>query len=556
MKSVSVPIVVQFLLTFLLALPGGRPVSAQTLRPGQELDLKTGMDRADLTGVIQPQGVALESTIDPEHYYIGPSDVFSVNMWISPPLSFSLTVTPEGTLIIPTVGEVRVSDMTLAEAKRLVLHRVKSRYRGSTEPTVTLVTPRQIVVTVTGNVLNPGSYVLGAYHRIDKAIEEANKLQVTQTQANLRPILANMSTRNITVRHKDGRLSQVDISKFQATKQDQWNPHLREGDLVVVPRKDLERGIFAVYGEVNVPGRFEYVAGDSVRDALQLAQGFTYEAMQDSIEFTRVDIRHDSLISTILDGGAILAGTARDYPLEAGDRIVVRPRPELRADFRVTVTGEVIFPGIYPVTKSRTRLSEIIRKAGGFTEFASLRTADVVRKSFRPGEAQLERLESLRGGATPEDSLYFIYETNLRIQKEIVNVDFESLFANGDSSQNIVLQDGDVIRVPSRRTTIYVFGQVISPGHVPFVAGETAEYYVRKAGGLTDRARESDMKIIKSKTRQWVSPGDTEVQEGDYVWVPKELEYPFSYYMGIIGQTASIISVAVSIVLLVIQTNK
>ena len=65
----------------------------------------------------QPAGVALESPVDPNAYYVGPSDVIAVNFWMSPPQSYSLTVTPEGTLIIPTVGEVMVSGMTLASAK-------------------------------------------------------------------------------------------------------------------------------------------------------------------------------------------------------------------------------------------------------------------------------------------------------------------------------------------------------------------------------------------------------------------------------------------------------
>lgn len=96
----------------------------------------------------------------------------------------------------------------------------------------------------------------------------------------------------------------------------------------------------------------------------------------------------------------------------------------------------------------------------------------------------------------------------------------------------------------------------MTPGHVPYVEGEDFEYYVRKAGGLTERARAGDLKIIKAGTRQWLSPKETAIEEGDYVWVPKEPERPFSYYMNIIGQTASIVSVAVSIVLLVIQSKK
>lgn len=101
----------------------------------------------------------LEGPVDPEKYYVGPSDVLSVNIWISPSLNFSLTVTPEGTLIIPTVGEVRVTDLTLGEAKKKVIEEIKKKYiTGS--PSVTLISPRSITVTVTGAIRYPGNILL------------------------------------------------------------------------------------------------------------------------------------------------------------------------------------------------------------------------------------------------------------------------------------------------------------------------------------------------------------------------------------------------------------
>jgi protein involved in polysaccharide export with SLBB domain len=261
----------------------------------------------------------------------------------------------------------------------------------------------------------------------------------------------------------------------------------------------------------------------------------------------------DTLVSRIVNGDLLLESQIPDVALEPGDRIVVRARPEARADFTVRVEGEVYFPGTYPITRDNTRLVDVIRKAGGFTEFASIKTSEVIRRSVRREDIGLERLLSYRGGARSEDSLYYNLETDLRLQKEIVNVDFEALFLRGDSTQDIMLRDRDVIRIPSRQSTIYVFGQVSSPGHIPFLSGADIEYYVRQAGGYTDRARPDDMRIVKAKTRQWLSPDDTMVEEGDYIWIPKEIERSFDYYMAIIGQTAAILSVALSIVLLTIQ---
>jgi polysaccharide export outer membrane protein len=531
--------------------------SAQIKRPGGETDLFGDRDKATgiPTLVTQPRGPALESTIAPESYFVGPSDVFAINVWTSPPLALQLTVTPEGTLIIPTVGEVRVADMTLSAARRKVIDALGKRYRIG-EPTFTLVTPRPIVITVRGTVLNPGSYVMAAYNRVDKAVEEANKLLTGQRFDELQPVLERMSTRRVIVRHKDGTQSRADIQKFLATRDDRYNPYLREGDNIVVPPNDFKKNVFGVYGAVNAPGRYEFAEGDSVKDALRIAFGFTPTAQPDSVEFSRQDLSGDIVERALLNGRAILEGTQTDLGMQPGDRLLVRGKVDLRGDYRVRVTGEVRRPGIYPITRNSTRLTSVIEAAGGFTEFAALASAEVLREPIAPADVALEQLESLRGGVPPDDSTYYYLETNLRLRKEAVNADFVRLYQMGDSLQNVILQDEDVVNIPSRKRNIYVFGQVVNPGHVAFTGGQDVWYYIQKAGGVTDRARSGDIKVVKAKTRQWLSPGDTHVEEGDYVWIPKQPERPFGYYLNIIAQSASIVSVAVSIVLLVIQTNK
>ena len=132
---------------------------------------------------------------------------------------------------------------------------------------------------------------------------------------------------------------------------------------------------------------------------------------------------------------------------------------------------------------------------------------------------------------------------------------FEKLFLSGDSTQDVILQSEDIVIVPSVKKTIYVFGQVVSPGHIPFIAGEDAFYYVRKAGGFTERARDGDMKIIKGKTKQWLDPDETDIEDGDYVWIPKDPDRPFAYYMTIASQAASVLSVIIGIAVVIVQVT-
>jgi len=536
------------------------PVAFSQTNPSGSLLERLGTrekESPSLEALTQPAtpGPALESVINPENYVVGPSDGFGVSIWTDPPRTLRLTVTPEGTLIVPTVGEFTVAGMTLADARMKLGAEIRKRYKFG-DASITLIVPRSVVVTVQGRVVKPGSYVLPAYARVDKAIEEANRTLDPLLAGEVQAVKNDMSTRRIIVRHNDGTQARVDLKKFLVTKNDRWNPYLREGDIIVVPVNDFSRNVFGIYGHVNVPGRYEYATGDSVGDALRIAFGFSPLARKDSVEFIRQDLQGNVLMRRVLDCDAILDRGQGDFPLQPGDRLVVPGFSDLRGDYTVSVRGMINNPGVYPITRNSTRLVDIIRSAGGFRSDASLASAELIRNSINPAEIETERLQSQRGGVPEEDSLYFHLETALRLRKELVQVDFTALFLQGDSTQNVFLQDNDLIVVPQITKTIYVFGQVVNPGHIEFVPGQDVWYYIQRAGGVTDRARDGDVKIVKARTRQWISPEDQEITEGDYVWVPMEPERPFGYVLNIVAQSAAVLSAAVSIALLAIQIGK
>ncbi|MCC6396696.1 MAG: SLBB domain-containing protein [Bacteroidetes bacterium] len=543
-----------FLACGMLLVGGSLVCHAQSLK--ERLGEAGVEDKEKLsTSVMQAGGSAMESPVDPRSYVVGPSDRIAVNIWTSPPVSLLLTVTPEGTLIIPLVGELQVSGLTLHEAKGNTIAAVKRRYLRS-DVSVTLVQPRPIVVNVVGAVINPGTYTLTAADRAGRAIALANEMSPEQVGVVIPLLPEEISTRNVLIRHRDGTTDRADFPLYLGTKEERYNPSLREGDVVVVPRREPQRHVFGIYGELNLPGRYEIVEGDSVLDALHIAQGFTPLARRDSVIFSRLDREGGVKYDRVINLGAIQSGQEPNFALEPGDRIIVPAMVDLRQDYRIVISGQVKNPGTYPITRNMTRLSEAIRMAGGFTEFASLESAELIRRSISRADVELETLESSRGGIASEDSSYYQLESQLRIRKEIVAVNFHQLFEHNDTTQDVTLKGDDYIIVPSVKQTVYVFGQVVTNGHIPYVQGAPVEHYLQKAGGMTELARKGDLKIVKAKSKQWLSPDETEIEPGDYVWVPREIERSFGYTMGIIGQTASILSVAVSIVLLVIQINK
>jgi protein involved in polysaccharide export with SLBB domain len=503
-----------------------------------------------------PQGsVALESTVDPDRYYVGPSDVISVNIWMSPPLSFSLPVTPEGTLIIPTIGEVKVANLPLSKVKELVVSEGRKKYQH-VEITATLLRPRQVIVTVMGRVLNPAVYTLNGVDRVSRAVDYANTLKRAQTDDDLAILKKDMSTRNITVRHRDGTEQRVDIPKYLATHDGKWNPYLREGDVVLVPRRPEMKFTFAVYGQVYAPGRYEIVEGDKLSDAMEISQGITALGIADHFIFSRLGDDGRTMVNRTISVGNWRDGIPEDFLLQPGDRIIVQRKSDLREDFNVDIKGEVVYPGTYPVTKDRTKLTEVIRMAGGFSEHAALGMAYVLRRTV-PIESRDElHLLDLRGLPSDDDSLGYGLATELRLTHEEVRTDFIKLFVKGDSAEDIILHAEDQVVIPSTEKTVYVFGQVTSPGHVPVVEGKDVSFYIQRAGGFADHANGGGVKVIKGKTRQWLNPGDTKVEEGDYIWVPSEPNHPFSYYMTVASQAVSVLSVIIGVGVVIAQITR
>ena len=61
---------------------------------------------------------------------------------------------------------------------------------------------------------------------------------------------------------------------------------------------------------------------------------------------------------------------------------------------------------------------------------------------------------------------------------------------------------------------------------------------------------------MKGRTKQWLEPGETSIEDGDYIWVPKDPDHPFSYYMTIASQAASVMSVVIGIAVVIVQVTK
>ncbi|MHB1050442.1 MAG: polysaccharide biosynthesis/export family protein [Bacteroidota bacterium] len=535
--------------------------------------LKDRNDRQDQSSSSQQQSqnimsqlpagkIIQDGPVDPKEYIVGPGDIFTVSVWTAQPLMFQVPVTPEGTVIIPTVAEVNISGKTLESAKKLVLNEIRKKYISGTA-SFTLLTPRAFTVTVLGAVLNEGTVIVQSTQRIDAAILLSNDVQQytaknginTSDPKSVKEVqkkLAAGSRRNIVINRKNGTVIRADIEKYLATLETQHNPLLLDGDIIIVQPKNIEQDYVGIYGAVSKEGNYEFVDGDSISAMIRMAGGLTTAAEGGKAILYRTALGGEQQ-NIELDILSILERRSVDVSLQRGDRVIVKSRTQLEQGGVVTVEGEVVTPGSYPIVRDSTTLRQVITMAGGFTKYAGLSGARIFKDVSGKETGVMEYRELLRGRTTAEDTAFVRNELMIKSMTEMTQADFVAIFEKNEIEKDVKLKDGDKIYVPAKSNAVYVFGEVKIPGSVPFVPGKDVDYYLSLSGGVTEHGETDDMRVIKASTKQWLIPGETAIEEGDYIFVPKEPFRPFTYYLTVYSQVFGIVGTIATLFLLTTQ---
>lgn len=442
-----------------------------------------------------------------------------------------------------------------------------------------------ISVTIGGSFPVNGTFPALMTERVDEFITRiyADAVDLTLKVTNDPEIyrkqkeeLVNFALRGIKLKRSNGEELTIDLQKFRLDGDFINNPYLKNDDVLIFPTYDISRNFFSVYGAVNKPGTLFFVEGDEISDALELADGINpaYENV-DSVEISRLSF--DGQTQTITN---IAIDT--DYLIQRGDRLRFLARDTQKRNFAVAVIGEVNMPGTIPITKDNTTLYKVIQLCGGFTPQASLKRARVYSKNslaillekqynislsdqpdledpkFRNTILTLELALMYRmSNVISEDSNYFNLENQLRVLTEGSSLDFRKINDPGSDIANYKVKTGDIIIIPPIENSVYVFGQVLRPGHVTFIEGKDYKYYVNEASGIGELAEEDEIMVIKGGSRAWISPirEKVEIEEGDYIYVPKEnlrsfRSYVFEYsvYISLLASIAAILLSIVTIV--------
>lgn len=441
-----------------------------------------------------------------------------------------------------------------------------------------------ISVTIGGSFPLTGSFPALMTERVDQFVtriyNEAVARATTNAQdermlENLKKDLSQYSLRGIILKRSTGEEINIDLQKFRLYGDFKNNPYLKNDDVIIFPPYDMDRNFFTVNGAVNAPGKFFFVEGDNLNDVILLARGINpaYENVKNA-QIKRLSYNGETQET-------ITANIGSNTPIQRGDQIIVLANESQKKDFYVLILGEVNQPGYIPITKDNSKLGEVINLVKGFTPNASLKRSRIFRgNSITPllerqygikieddllnkntelvdrivsyEQAMMFRMSNL----VEEDKYYFEVENQYRVLNEGSAIDFSQVENENSDIYNFILESGDVIVVPPLTKTVYVFGQVSNPGHVKFAENKDYLYYIEQAGGLGEYA-EDEIMIIKGDSRNWVTATpNVNIEDGDYIFIPKERIRSFQSTIAEWGGYFSIVGSIATVLLLIVQLTK
>lgn len=353
-------------------------------------------------------------------------------------------------------------------------------------------------------------------------------------------------------------LTIAEISKRKAKEEE--DQELKPEDYALFSRHNLLAPIIAKFkqqasvqqamqlveisGNVTFPGIYPLMIGGEVKDLITAAGGLLESAYVKQAEITRIVASDGSKIEHLrFDLESAMKGDLQsNITLQSKDSINVFAIPNWQENVKVELKGELKFPGTYTIRRGET-LTELLERAGGFSQFAEQKAAVFTRTSIKEQEQkQLARLSTeLRRDIASKSFQNSVSSSTLSYEEmNMLLNDLASVEAVGrlvidlplivNNQQNLVLQDGDTLYVPSKRDSISVIGEVnYSTSHL-YKSGVSVDDYIALSGGLKERAAEDRIYIIKANgsvkipsTGGWFAANNAEqLEPGDTIVIPMD----------------------------------
>ncbi|MCF8219790.1 MAG: SLBB domain-containing protein [Bacteroidales bacterium] len=277
-----------------------------------------------------------------------------------------------------------------------------------------------------------------------------------------------------------------------------WEFMLQPGDELRIYDKSTYTNIpqISVQGAVNNSLTTKYDDELTVKDLLTMAGGLTEKASHKRIDVFRLNLDVSKgtsfdVISLEVDSNYSLVAEHEDFYLMPYDQVVVRQIPMFDTDRNVQINGEVMYPGSYPLETGKTRLSDLVKQAGGTTDEADLRNATLIRSFQNTGPVGINLGKALdRSSEKKYDPI--IMEGDVVSIPKFNNVVSIRLHATrlGELKARGVIPDAEFVE----DTTETGLSQQSSKINLVYQGPRSAKWYIENyAGGL---AKEADKRSI------------------------------------------------------------
>ena len=404
-------------------------------------------------------------------------------------------------------------------------------------------------VEVKGAVFRPGMYNLG---------EQVNSVRtlVEHAEGMTEDAFTNRAVMHRMKKDRTLEVIAVDIAGIMDGKV--ADIPLKENDVLFIPtrqEKIVERTL-TIRGEVQYPGVYQYADNETLEDFVLQAGGLTDKASTVNVMVSRrvMDakaLRPDSVIAKTytlsLKDGFVIDGTP-GFKLMPFDEVMIRQSPAYVEQQNVSITGEVMFAGLYTLDRRNARLSELFKKAGGATDQAYLKGARIIRRANEQEKQRMEAVLKMQREEMQKNLLQLAASSNnanaiSQTSKDVertniekfnvpseypVGIDLPEALANPGSDADIILREGDRLVIPQYNGTVKINGAVMFANTVAYEKGKKPSYYIDQAGGFASDALKSKAYIIYMNGKVAKLSHGAKVQPGSEIVIPAKLKRKMS----------------------------
>ena len=393
-------------------------------------------------------------------------------------------------------------------------------------------------IIIKGAVFRPGPYALKDDMTVKKLIDLADGLtgDAFTGRALLTRMYPNYSIETLSLNLEKILSGEMEDVKLQ-----------KEDVLQINSIYDFEEEKFVrITGEVNNPGVYRFSDNFSLKDLIFQAKGLKKAAKGGTAFISRRPPQQSAYAQIETEQLAItdnLKVSSNEYLLRPFDHVTIRKNPSYFEEKSIQILGQVNLPGTYPIESADERISDVIGKANGLNEFAYPAGATLIRKSEfnRNSNDQQEKksnllnfLNNMDTTLYSESDLVVINKINEELGydqnknnpknenlsalaqknriKEISNnntgadinlkeaesiaLDLTNILSNPGSIDDLILEDGDIINIPKKLSTVSVMGKVLYPNTIGFESSKGLKYYINEAGGFNNRAKRKHTYVV------------------------------------------------------------